>query len=135
MPCASCAPGSHPPPAETRPAPGGPTGTGCRRRPGRYEDRSALEGPHLQLDGYSTDPYGEDTPITASACRAARMAGEPEPPRADPWEESRPDDWVLLAQWHGTALIDGDIHWTIARKDVRARRFDHATVLSCFEGP
>jgi hypothetical protein len=101
----------------------------------RYEDWSLLGGIRLQIDGYSTDPYGEDDPITASALMAARRAGKPESRRASPWARPRPEDWALLAQWHGVGLVDGDVYWTIARKDVKARRFDQVTVLGFFEGP
>ncbi|MFE7620229.1 DUF1963 domain-containing protein [Streptomyces sp. NPDC057496] len=101
----------------------------------RQQDWRLLGGSHLQVDGYSTDPYGEDDPITASALLAARRAGEPASGRADPWERPRSEDWALLAQWHGVGLVDGDVYWTIARKDVAARRFDRAAVLGFFEGP
>lgn len=101
----------------------------------RNEDWRGLDGIHLQIDGYSTDPYGEDDPITASALMAARRAGKQETRRASPWAPPGPEDWALLAQWHGVRLIDGDVYWTIARKDVHARRFDQVTVLGCFEGP
>ncbi|MFD0856660.1 hypothetical protein ACFQ07_30795 [Actinomadura adrarensis] len=101
----------------------------------RNEDWRHLGGAHLQIDGYSTDPYGGDDPITASALLAARRAGRPETRRADPWQRPGPEDWALLAQWHGVRLVDGDVYWTIARKDVPTRRFDQATVLGFFEGP
>jgi hypothetical protein len=106
-----------------------------------YEDGHHRHETHLQIDGYSRDSYGEDDPITASAAMAAGRAGKPEGGRASPWARPRPDDWALLAQWYGGVLdlgglrIGGDVFWTIARKDVEARRFDRATVLGCFEGP
>ncbi|MEV5019298.1 DUF1963 domain-containing protein [Streptomyces sp. NPDC053780] len=106
-----------------------------------YEDGCHRDRTHLQLDGYSRDSYGEDDPITASAAMAARRAGKPEGRRAGPWARPRPDDWALLAQWYGGVLdfgglrIGGDVFWTIARKDVQARRFDQVTVLGCFAGP
>ncbi|MEU6676095.1 DUF1963 domain-containing protein [Streptomyces sp. NPDC046925] len=99
----------------------------------RYEDWGLFKGSHLQMDGYSTDPYGEADPITASAILAARAAGEPEGRPAGPWEQQSPEDFALLAQWTGS--IDGFVYWTIARKDVAARRFDRVTVLDFFEGP
>ncbi|GGQ19237.1 hypothetical protein GCM10010279_28780 [Streptomyces mutabilis] len=36
-----------------------------------HEDRHHRDETHLQLDGYSSDSYGEDDPITASAAMAA----------------------------------------------------------------
>jgi hypothetical protein len=106
-----------------------------------YEDGHHRDETHLQIDGYSRDSYGEDDPITASAAMAARRAGKPEGRRAGPWARPSPDDWALLAQWYGGVLdfgtmrVGGDVFWTVARKDVRARRFDEVTVLGCFEGP
>jgi len=34
----------------------------------------------------------------------------------------------------GNSCIGGDVFWTIARNDVKARCFDQVTVLGCFEG-
>ncbi|MFE4449300.1 DUF1963 domain-containing protein [Streptomyces sp. NPDC056796] len=108
----------------------------------RYEDWGRLKGTHLQIDGYSTDSYGEADPVTASASWAAEAAGEAGEAReareaqdrgAGPWELPGPEDWALLAQWNGR--IDGYVYWTIARKDVAARQFDRASVLGFFEGP
>lgn len=106
-----------------------------------YEEGHHRDETHLQIDGYSRDSYGEDDPITASAAMAAVRAGKPEGRRASPWARPRPDDWALLAQWYGGVMdfggmnAGGDVFWTIARKDVEARRFDQVTVLGCFEGP
>ncbi|GGZ25949.1 DUF1963 domain-containing protein [Streptomyces nitrosporeus] len=94
----------------------------------RYEDWGRLGGTRLQIGGYSTDPFGEDDPVTASALRAS---GDPEGRRASPWARPRPEDWALLAQWNG--LIGGFVYWTAARKDLAERRFDRAAVLACFD--
>ncbi|MFD0431622.1 hypothetical protein ACFQ60_43725 [Streptomyces zhihengii] len=99
----------------------------------REEDWGRLAGTHLQLDGYSTDSYGEADPITGAAARAALAAGKAVPGTAGPWEQPGPEDWALLAQWSGH--IDGYVYWPIARKDVAARQFDRAGVLGFFEGP
>jgi hypothetical protein len=99
----------------------------------RYADWCRLDGMRLQIGGYSTDSYGEDDPITAAARAAARAAGEPEGPRASPWERPRPEDWALLAQWSGS--IGGFVYWLMARRDAAAGRFDRNMVLGFFEGP
>ncbi|MBT2413328.1 DUF1963 domain-containing protein [Streptomyces sp. ISL-12] len=91
----------------------------------QYEDRQDAGTSHLQLDGYSSDPYRETDLVTASAWQAARKTGQ----------APRPADWALLAQWHGAAHIDGDVYWTIRKRDAAAGRFDAVTVLGFFEGP
>ncbi|MCX5410911.1 DUF1963 domain-containing protein [Streptomyces sp. NBC_00059] len=104
----------------------------------RYADWKQLGGGHLQIDGYATDPYGEDDPVTACQLHAQRREdvddghGE-EGRRPSPWEAPRPGDWALLGQWHG--LVDGVLYWTATRQDVSECRFDRTTVLGFFEGP
>ncbi|MFC8369665.1 DUF1963 domain-containing protein [Streptomyces sp. NPDC057239] len=90
----------------------------------RHEDRHLLGASHLQLDGYSTDPYGETDLVTCAAWREADRTGRP----------PRPEAWALLAQWYGFAYIAGDVYWTITRQNAAERRFDEATVLGFFEG-
>ncbi|MGW6054192.1 hypothetical protein [Streptomyces sp. NPDC055189] len=90
----------------------------------RYEDWAHLKGTHLQIDGYSTDSYGEADPITGSAALAA--GEEAEETTASPWERPGPEDWALLAQWNGG--IDGYVYWTIARGcgSFQVKAADHA---------
>jgi hypothetical protein len=46
----------------------------------RHEDRHLLGASRLQLDGYSTDPYGETDLVTYAAWREADRRGEASPP-------------------------------------------------------
>jgi hypothetical protein len=39
---------------------------------------------------------------------------------------SRPEDWVVLAQWVGVPM--GILYWTINRRDLEVRRFDRVAV-------
>ncbi|MFC8426202.1 DUF1963 domain-containing protein [Streptomyces sp. NPDC057236] len=91
----------------------------------RHEDRHLLGTPRLQLDGCSTDPYGETDLLTCAAWREADRTGRP------PRIEAR----ALLAQWYGGAHAGGDVHWTITRQNAAERRFDEVTVMGFFEGP
>ncbi|MFF7553796.1 DUF1963 domain-containing protein [Streptomyces olivaceus] len=100
-----------------------------------YEDRPLRGKGHLQLDGYSWDPYGEADVLTGAAEIAARQAGEPPTTPADPWEEPRPEHFALLAQWYGEAHVDGQVYWTAARADLSAHRIDRTSVHGFFEGP
>ncbi|WP_432107771.1 DUF1963 domain-containing protein [Streptomyces sp. AA1529] len=93
----------------------------------RGADLHLTKWSQIQLDGYATDEYGELDPVQA----AARAAAADHPAHVD---VARPEDWVLLAQWHPD--IDGwesaVVHWSVARQDVAAHRFERTDVSMFF---
>ncbi|MBE1878057.1 DUF1963 domain-containing protein [Myceligenerans pegani] len=68
-----------------------------------------------RIGGHAFDHEGWGDP----ARRSAAPDGEP-----DGW--SRPEDWVLLAQWDGLPMAS--VYWTVTRQDLAARRFDRVVV-------
>ncbi|WP_275004409.1 DUF1963 domain-containing protein [Promicromonospora iranensis] len=72
------------------------------------------EGGEWQLGGYAYDFDGMGDPARESADQ-------------EPGENcSRPEDWVVLAQWVGVPM--GILYWTINRRDLEVRRFDRVGV-------
>ncbi|MFD2795449.1 DUF1963 domain-containing protein [Promicromonospora vindobonensis] len=72
------------------------------------------EGGRWQLGGHAYDFDGYGDPARGSAVQ-------------EPGEElTRPEDWVVLAQWVGVPM--GILYWTITRQDLEARRFDRVVV-------
>ncbi|MER6619036.1 hypothetical protein [Streptomyces sp. NPDC000931] len=96
------------PPGEAERGPPPP----ARARPSS-RSRHLLGTSRLQLDGYSTDPYGETDLVICAAWREADRTGRP----------PRIEAWALLAQWCGGAHVGGDVHWTITRQNAVERRF------------
>ncbi|MDF4251597.1 DUF1963 domain-containing protein [Streptomyces sp. WMMB303] len=93
----------------------------------RDTDLNLTKWSQIQLDGYAMDEYGELDPVQA----AARAAAADHPAHVD---VARPEDWVLLAQWHPD-IDDWEsavVHWSLARQDVAARRFDRTDVSMFF---
>jgi hypothetical protein len=113
--------GGRPPPARARPS----SRRGTDRSWAASADRHLLGTSRLQLDGYSTAPYGETDPVTCAAWREADRTGRP----------PRIEAWALLAQWYGGAHIAGDVYWAITRQNAVERRFGEVTVMGFFEGP
>ncbi|MFD6139242.1 DUF1963 domain-containing protein [Promicromonospora sp. NPDC060271] len=76
------------------------------------------EGGEWQVGGYAYDFDGYGDPARESADQeCGREPGE---------GSSRPEDWVVLAQWVGVPM--GILYWTIDRRDLAARRFDRVVV-------
>lgn len=71
-------------------------------------------GGEWELGGHAYDFDGYGDPARGSAYQGL---GE---------DVSRPEDWVVLAQWVGVPM--GILYWTIARQDLAARRFDRVLV-------
>ncbi|WP_423464716.1 DUF1963 domain-containing protein [Promicromonospora sp. MS192] len=71
-------------------------------------------GGEWQLGGHAYDFDGYGDPARASAHESS---GE---------HRSRPEDWVVLAQWIGVPM--GVLYWTITRQDLEAERFDRVLV-------
>lgn len=72
------------------------------------------EGGEWQLGGHAYDFDGMGDPARESADQ-------------EPGENfSRPEDWVVLAQWVGVPM--GILYWTINRRDLEVRRFDRVVV-------
>ncbi|MFE7503760.1 DUF1963 domain-containing protein [Promicromonospora sp. NPDC057488] len=67
-------------------------------------------GGEWELGGHAYDFDGYGDPAWASAFQR---------PDEHP---SRPEDWVVLAQWVGVSM--GILYWTITRQDLEVRRFD-----------
>ncbi len=95
----------------------------------RGEDLRLTKWSQLQIDGYAMDEYGEVDPVASSAWWAAE-----EEDRPDSGEPPRPEDWVLLAQWHPdiSGWEGAFVYWAITRQDVAARRFDQVYVSMFF---
>lgn len=72
------------------------------------------EGGEWQLGGHAYDFDGYGDP--------ARESADQEPGE----NYSRPEDWVVLAQWVGVPM--GILYWTINRRDLDVRRFDRVAV-------
>ncbi|MEU4388333.1 hypothetical protein [Promicromonospora sp. NPDC023805] len=72
------------------------------------------EGGEWQLGGHAYDFDGMGDP--------ARESADQEPGE----NYSRPEDWVVLAQWVGVPM--GILYWTINRLDLEALRFDRVVV-------
>lgn len=72
------------------------------------------EGGEWQLGGHAYDFDGMGDP--------ARDSAGQEPGGHD----SRPEDWVVLAQWVGVPM--GILYWTITHQDLQVRRFDRVVV-------
>jgi hypothetical protein len=72
------------------------------------------EGGEWQLGGHAYDFDGYGDPASGSAYQGF----------GEQW--SRPEDWVVLAQWVGVPM--GILYWTITRQDLGARRFDRVVV-------
>lgn len=72
------------------------------------------EGGEWQLGGHAYDFDGMGDPARESA----------DPEHGD--HDSRPEDWVVLAQWVGVPM--GILYWTINRRDLEAQRFDRVRV-------
>lgn len=72
------------------------------------------EGGEWQLGGHAYDFDGMGDP--------ARESADEEPGE----NFSRPEDWVVLAQWVGVPM--GILYWTINRRDLEVRRFDRVVV-------
>jgi hypothetical protein len=72
------------------------------------------EGGEWQLGGHAYDFDGYGDPARGSA---SQVPGE---------QQSRPEDWVVLAQWVGVPM--GILYWTITRQDLEVRRFDRVVV-------
>ncbi|WP_211240115.1 DUF1963 domain-containing protein, partial [Promicromonospora kroppenstedtii] len=72
------------------------------------------EGGEWALGGHAYDFDGYGDPAWGSAFQWP----------SEPW--SRPEDWVVLAQWVGVPM--GILYWTITRQDLAARRFDRVVV-------
>ena len=89
----------------------------------------------LQIGGYADEEAIYTDPLDAVVRRAvgAVAAGNSEGPVSDD-----PADWVLLADWHAGADVDGwesaSVHWGIQRDDLTARRFDR-TFAQVFYNP
>ncbi|MFE7504577.1 hypothetical protein [Promicromonospora sp. NPDC057488] len=71
-------------------------------------------GGEWQLGGHAYDFDGYGDPAAGSAHQGP----------GEGW--SRPEDWVVLAQWVGVPM--GILYWTITRQDLGARRFDRVVV-------
>jgi hypothetical protein len=93
----------------------------------RGEGLKVIDWDRLQIGGYATDCSLGD-PVTSSAVWAART--ERDGLRPGSGEATRPEDWVLLAEWHPPIYgwEDATYYWSIRRQDVAARRFDRAYV-------
>ncbi|MCP2265594.1 DUF1963 domain-containing protein [Promicromonospora thailandica] len=72
------------------------------------------DGGEWQVGGHADDFDGYGDPARRSADHGS---GE---------HDTRPEDWVLLAQWYGVPM--GLLYWTITRQDLRERRFDRVVV-------
>ncbi|WP_419707444.1 DUF1963 domain-containing protein [Promicromonospora sp. NFX87] len=72
------------------------------------------EGGEWQLGGHAYDFDGMGDPARESA--GQEHGGH----------DSRPEDWVVLAQWVGVPM--GILYWTITRQDLEERRFDRVVV-------
>jgi hypothetical protein len=72
------------------------------------------EGGEWQLGGHAYDFDGYGDP--------ARESADQEPGE----NNSRPEDWVVLAQWVGVPM--GILYWTINLRDLEVRRFDRVGV-------
>lgn len=72
------------------------------------------EGGEWQLGGHAYDFDGMGDPARESA---DQEHGD---------HDSRPEDWVVLAQWVGVPM--GILYWTITRQDLEERRFDRVRV-------
>lgn len=72
------------------------------------------EGGEWQLGGHAYDFDGYGDPARGSAFQEPGAG------------HSRPEDWVVLAQWVGVPM--GILYWTITRQDLEARRFDRVVV-------
>jgi HEAT repeat protein len=76
------------------------------------------EGGEWQLGGHAYDFDGMGDPARDSAdLECGHEPGE---------NYSRPEDWVVLAQWVGVPM--GILYWTINRRDLQVRRFDRVAV-------
>ncbi|GGM15045.1 hypothetical protein GCM10010129_69110 [Streptomyces fumigatiscleroticus] len=97
----------------------------------RGEDLRLTKWSQLQIDGYAMDEYGDVDPVVSSARWAAEEKDRPESGGTP-----RPEDWVLLAQWHPdiSGWESAIVYWAIARQDLAARRFDQVYV-SMFHNP
>ncbi|WP_030186879.1 DUF1963 domain-containing protein [Streptomyces sp. NRRL S-813] len=82
--------------------------------------------PGLQIGGYAEDEFGELDPAMEAGQMAAMQEDAGRRPKSA--AETRPEDWVLLAQWwHGIQGLEMALfYWAIAREDLAARRFDRA---------
>lgn len=78
------------------------------------------EGGDWQLGGHAYDFDGYGDPARGSA---GQEPGE---------RDTRPEDWVVLAQWVGVPM--GILYWTIPRQDLEARRFDRV-VAQMYSNP
>lgn len=72
------------------------------------------EGGEWQLGGHAYDFDGMGDPARESA---DQEHGD---------HDSRPEAWVVLAQWVGVPM--GILYWTITRQDLEKRRFDRVVV-------
>ncbi|MEV0951245.1 hypothetical protein [Promicromonospora sp. NPDC050249] len=76
------------------------------------------EGGEWQLGGHAYDFDGMGDPAWESAGEeCGKEPGE---------RDSRPEDWVVLAQWVGVPM--GILYWTINRRDLEVLRFDRVVV-------
>ncbi|MFD6443557.1 HEAT repeat domain-containing protein [Promicromonospora sp. NPDC060204] len=71
-------------------------------------------GGEWELGGHAYDFDGYGDPASGSAFQGP----------GEGW--SRPEDWVVLAQWVGVPM--GILYWTITRQDLEVRRFDRVVV-------
>jgi hypothetical protein len=83
----------------------------------------------LHIGGYAFGCPGDYNPVTSSARQAEYW--EKDGLRPASAEPTRPEDWVLLAEWQPSisGWEDAVFHWSISRQDVAARRFDRAYVF------
>ncbi|GAA3973839.1 hypothetical protein GCM10022384_25440 [Streptomyces marokkonensis] len=88
--------------------------------------------PGLQLGGYSLDEDPVEDPAVAAGREAARAEARGELPAAH--TETRPEDWVCLAQWWPgvNEMAMACFSWSIARQDLAAGRFDRVYATMTF---
>jgi hypothetical protein len=82
----------------------------------------------LRIGGYPFGDLGFGDPV--ARCAYGSKAEERLGLRPESSESPRPEDWVLLAEWH-PHLEDVEsavVYWAITRRDLAAQRFDRVRV-------